>query len=99
MKYAFIREHAGRWPVTHQCRLLRVERSAYYDWPDQPCKVIPPEELSLRGRMKEMFKASRDSLASRMMMKDLRDEGFEIGRERTRNLMKALNLKVKQQRK
>ena len=99
MKYAFIREHAGRWPVTHQCRLLRVQRSAYYDWRDRPCKVIPPKELSLRRRMKALFKASRDSLGSRMMMKKLRDEGFEIGRERTRKLMKALNLKVKHKRK
>ncbi len=99
MKYAFIREHAGRWPVTHQCRLLRAQRSAYYDWRGQSCRVIPPEELSLRRRMKALFKASRDSLGSRMMMKKLRDEGFEIGRERTRKLMKALNLKVKHKRK
>ena len=99
MKYAFIREQARRWPVIHQCRLLGVQRSAYYDWRGQSCRVIPPEELSLRRRMKELFKASRDSLGSRMMMKNLRDEGFEIGRARTRSLMKALNLKVKQKGK
>ena len=48
MKYGFIRKHAQRWPVVHQRRLLGVQRSAYYDWRDQPCKVIPPEELALR---------------------------------------------------
>ena len=32
MKYGFIRDHAGRWPVIHLCRLLGVPRSAYYDW-------------------------------------------------------------------
>ena len=32
-------------------------------------------------------------------MKNLRDEGFEIGRDRTRRLMKVLNLKVKQKGK
>ena len=99
MKYGFIRDHAGRWPVIHLCRLLGVPRSAYYDWRDKPCKVIPPEELALRRRMRELFRASRDSLGSRPMMKQLRQEGFEIGRERTRRLMKALNLKVKQKRK
>ena len=65
MKYGFIREHAKRWPVVHQCRLLGVQRSAYYDWRDQPFKVILPEELTLRRRMKELFRASRDSLGSR----------------------------------
>ncbi|MCS5584974.1 MAG: hypothetical protein NZ777_15880 [Pseudomonadales bacterium] len=32
------------------------------------------------------------------MMNNLREEGFEIGRNRTRRLMEALNLKVKQKR-
>lgn len=50
-------------------------------------------------RMRELFRASRDSLGSRMMMRNLRDEGFAIGRDRTRRLMKVLNLTVKQKRK
>ena len=49
--------------------------------------------------MKELFAASRDSLGSRTMMNNLREEGFDIGRDRTRRLMKALQLKVKQKRK
>ncbi|MEN8133660.1 MAG: IS3 family transposase [Pseudomonadota bacterium] len=99
VKYGFIRDHAERWPVVHQCRLLGVQRSAYYDWRDQPCKVIPPEELALRRRMKELFRASRDSLGSRMLAKNLRKEGFTIGRDKARRLMKVLNLKVKQKRR
>ncbi len=99
MKYGFIRDHAGRYPVNMLCRLLKVQRSAYYDWQAQPCKVIPQEELALRGRMKELFRASRGSLGSRTMMKNLHKEGFEIGRDRTRRLMKRLNLKVRQKRK
>ena len=99
MKYGFIRGHAGRYRVNMLCRLLGVQRSAYYDWQAQPCKVIPQEELALRGRMKELFRASRGSLGSRTMMKNLHKEGFEIGRDRTRRLMKRLNLKVRQKRK
>jgi len=49
--------------------------------------------------MKELFRASRDSLGSRTLMENLREEGFKIGRDRTRRLMKVLNLKVKQKRK
>ena len=99
MKYGFVREHAGHWPVVHLCRLLGVQRSTYYDWRGQPRKFIPPEELALRRRMKELFRASRDSLGSRTLAENLREEGFEIGRDRTRRLMNALNLKVKQKRK
>jgi putative transposase len=99
VKYGFTRAHAKRYPVTLLCQMLNVQRSAYYDWRDRPCKVIRPEELALRRRMKALFIASRNSLGSRTMMKNLRGEGFDIGRERTRNLMKALALKVKQKRK
>ena len=99
MKYCFIRDLSGDWPVNMLCQTLTVTRSAYYDWKNKPCKVIGPEELALRRRMKELFAASRESLGSRMMKKNLRKEGFEIGRDRTRRLMKVLNLKVKQKRK
>jgi transposase InsO family protein len=99
LKYGFIQDHAEHWPVIHQCHLLGVQRSATHDWRDQPCKIIPPEELALRRRMKELFRASRDSLGSQTLAKNLRNEGFKIGRDRTRRLMKTLNLKVKQKRK
>jgi putative transposase len=99
VKYGFIREHAGHWPLAHLCRLLGVARSGYYDWRDQPGRVIPAQELASRRRMKELFRASRDSLGSRTLMKHLREEGFAIGRERMRRLMKALNLKVRHKRK
>jgi len=99
VRYGVIREHASRWPVVHLCHLLEVQRSTYYDWRDRPGKIIPPEELALRQRIKALFKASRDSLGSRTMTGKLREEGFSIGRDRTRRLMKALNLKAKQKRK
>lgn len=99
MKYGFIREHAADYPVNLLCRMLGVQRSVYYDWRDQPGPVVPAEELALRRRMKALFKASRQSLGSRTLGRKLREEGFEIGRDRTRRLMKALNLKVKVKRK
>ena len=99
MKYRFIRGQAGHYPVKLLCRMLKVQRSAYYDWRDRPGKVIPVEELALRRRMKELFAASRESLGSRMLARHLRAEGFAIGRDRVRRLMKVLNLKVKQKRK
>ena len=39
---------------------------------------------------------ARDSLGSRTLVRNLRAEGFVIGRDRVRRLMKVLNLKVKQ---
>ena len=75
---------------------MRVGKSAYDDWLSRPTKVIPPEELQLRRRMKKLFEQSRESLGSRRMVKTLRGEGFKIGRYRVRTLMKHLGLVVKQ---
>ena len=95
MKYGFIRENASLYPVNMMCRLLRVHRSDYYYWYRQPCRIIPPAELALQRRMKALFAASRDSLGSRTLIENLCAEEFSIGRERTRNLMKALKHRIK----
>lgn len=50
----------------------------------------------MHRRIKALFKASRESLGSREMMKKLRKEGIVVGRYRVRQLMARLGLKVKQ---
>ena len=99
MKYAFIQQLSTQYPVTMLCRVIGVKRSPYYDWKSRGGKVIGPEELELRRRMKALFAESRQSLGSRRMSKKLGEEGFEVGRYRARRLMKALGLVVKAKRK
>ena len=62
----------------------------------RPAKLITVEPLHLYRRAKEIFNAARQSLGSRELSKKLRAEGFEIGREATRTLVKRLKLVVKQ---
>lgn len=99
MKYAFIQKHSPDYPVTLLCRVLRVNRSSYYDWKAAGPKVIGPQEMMLRRRLKALFAASRDSLGSRTLSENLQAEGFDVGRDKVRRLMKAMNLKVKSKRK
>ena len=65
-------------------------------WLKRPAKVITADELQLYRRAKALFAASRNSLGSRELSKKLREEGFAIGRYRTRTLMRKLGLKVQQ---
>ena len=78
------------------CRVMQVSRSAYYDWKKRPGKIINAETLMLYRRMKQFFADSRGSLGSRKMMKQLRKEGYHIGRFKVRILMKKLKLIVQQ---
>lgn len=99
MKYAFIAKQANQFPLRILFRTLDVKKSSYYDWKAKSAKVVPLREFQLCQRMKALFEESRESLGSRMMVRKLRLEGFEIGRYRVRNLMKKLKLVVKSKRK
>ena len=73
-----------------------MSRSGYYAWVKRPATLISADELNLYRRAKALFNASRQSLGSRELMKKLREEGFIIGRHRTKTLMRKLDLKVRQ---
>ena len=73
---------------------MQVSRAAYYAWLKRPARLITAEELQLYRRLKQLFADSRESLGSRGMMKRLRKEGFNIGRQQVRVLMKRFGLKV-----
>ena len=90
---------ANDYPVRALCRILRVTKSAYYDWKQRGADIISAEEFALYARMKALFAQSRDSLGSRGMVRQLRKAGHVIGRYRVRRLMKRLGLTVKIKRK
>jgi putative transposase len=75
---------------------MNVSRSGYYAWLNRPAKIISESELMLYRRTKALFKESRQSLGSRQLMKKLRKEGFEVGRDKVIRLMNKLGLQVKQ---
>jgi transposase InsO family protein len=78
---------------------MQVSTSSYYDWLGRGAQVIDSHTWRLCHRMKALFAESRQSLGSRQMMKQLRKEGLQIGRYRTRKLMKKLGLVVKRKRR
>tara|TARA_Y100001949_G_C15943682_1_gene311383 strand:- start:27 stop:818 length:792 start_codon:yes stop_codon:yes gene_type:complete len=75
---------------------MNVSKSAFYAWKARPAKVVTAEELHLYRRTKELFKASRNSLGSRELVKKLNKEGIQVSRHRVRMVMQKLGLKVTQ---
>ena len=76
--------------------MVNVSRSGYYAWAKRPGKLISADELKLYRCAKVFFARSRQSLGSRELMKKLREEGFNIGRHRTKTIMRKLDLRVTQ---
>jgi len=96
VKYHFIQQQSEGCFVNQLCHVMQVSPSAYYAWRKWPARLITEDDLHLYRRAKALFIESRESLGSRELMKKLRDEGFQIGRYKTRSLMRQLNLVVKQ---
>ena len=82
--------------MTILCRVIQVSTSAFYTWIKRPAKLITADELHFYRRAKALFQASRKSLGNRELGKKLREEGFVIGRYKTRSVMRQLKLKVRQ---
>lgn len=99
MRYRFIKQHSGQYPVRLLCRSLEVSRSAYYAWAAAGAERIEAEELAIRRCIKEHFKVSRESCGSRRMVRHLREEGYRVGRYRVRRLMRQMGLVVKRKQR
>ncbi len=84
------------YPVRLCCALLGLSRSGFYAWKKRPAKLITAQEFALYRTARESFRESRESLGSRELMKVLRQKGFDVGRIKTRSIMRKLNLVVKQ---
>ncbi len=89
------------YPVSVLCQVMRVSRSGFYDYLKrfEQGTVLDPGEERLKSQMRQIFKTSRASYGSRRMMKQLGDDGFTIGRYKTRRLMREQGLKAKAPRR
>ncbi len=88
---------SAKYPIKRWCRLLKISRSYYYEWLGQ--EKAEPKKIPLEIRACELFAVSNSSMGSRQLSRQLRKEGFEVGRYKARRLMKRLKLVVKYKRR
>ena len=89
------------YPVTVLCQVMRVSRSGFYQYlkrVDQ-CPNGNPTEATLKARIRSIFKEHRSKYSARRIMKQLNDEGHQIGIYKVRRMMRDLGLKAKAPRR
>jgi putative transposase len=88
MKYAFMAQHHGTWPVAVLCEVLDVSRSGFYSYLQRhAAPTIERDEVALLARVKAIHAATRLSYGSRRMAKQLQADGFMVGRYKARRVM------------
>lgn len=83
-------------PVQHSCRILGVSRSGYYEARRLSAK---PVLCKASVHLKAAFTASHQSYGSRRLVTAMAIQGIQIGRHKTRRLMRQAGLKPVWKRK
>ena len=74
---------------------MEVSRSQFYNYLGNLKRLDDPSEVALKVRVTAIFKEHRDQYGSRRILKQLKNEGYQIGRYKVRRLMRELGLRAK----
>jgi len=99
MKYAFIKKEAEHHAVQTLCTIMKVSRSAYYDWSQQSETCRVQEEKRLKPIIQRIFDDSRQTYGYRRIKQELDTKNETCGKHRVASLMKKLRLKAISRRK
>lgn len=94
MKYAFIREQAGCFPVRLMCRVLGVSHSGYYDWRDRPESRRAAANRQLLVEVRRLHARHGGRYGSPRIHAALRAEGHGCSRGRVARLMRAHGIRA-----
>jgi putative transposase len=82
VRFDFIRRQMKAYPVTVLCKVMRVSRSGFYQYLKRNRSGSgerDPAETALKARIQAIFKAHRSKYGARRIMKELNNQGHQIG--------------------
>jgi transposase InsO family protein len=71
MRFTFIREHQGVYPVEVACEVLNVSRSGYYAWRDRPASAQAVRRQELLEAIQAVYTASHGTYGSPRIHREL----------------------------
>lgn len=95
MKYAWIKKNQTNFQISVMCRVLKVDRSSYYHWINNGCKIKRVDE-KLNELIEIIFTQGRGNYGTRRIKTALVERyGFIVSRRRIGAIMKDLGLRAK----
>ena len=88
MRFAFIREHRGRWSIESLCRVLRVSTRGYRAWVSRPVCQRQRTDLKVLAHIREQYALSNQTYGRPRMTAELKEAGLDVGERRVGRLMK-----------
>jgi putative transposase len=99
MRYQFVRDHRGQFPVRRMCRVLEVSSGAYYAWLGRPESQRVREDRRLLVEIKAIHWSKREVYGSPRINAELKAQGLRLSEKRVARLMRAGGIRAKQTRR
>ena len=99
MRYAWVRDHAGEFPVSAMCRAVGVSRSAYHAWRAGPVRKRAAARDALAGRIAEVQRDTRGVYGSPRVTAELRARGVRVSENTVAKVMRARGIRARTARK
>lgn len=99
MRFRLIDQAKKEFPVHRLCKVLDVSQSGYFAWRDRPASRRQRDDMVLLAHVRSAFSLSNGTYGSPRMTRELRADGFAIGRRRTARLMRQNGLHARQKRR
>jgi transposase InsO family protein len=99
MRYQFIAQHRKEYPVSRQCRVLGVSRSAYYAWAmrqRQGLSSRAQDEQKLCCWIEDVFLRHQGRYGRARLDAELREAGWIVSGKRITRLLQELGLRPRQ---
>jgi putative transposase len=99
VRFAFIRDHQGQFPVGLLCEVLGVSRSGYYAWRDRPPSPTAVRRERLVEQIREAHRESRAIYGSPRVHRELESRGVACCENTVAKLMRANDIRSKARRR
>ena len=96
MRYRFIDDHRGVWPIGVQCDVLEVARSGYYAWRNRPPSAQARRRAELTDRIREIHaRKDHDVYGAPRAHRELIAQGHACNRKTVARCMKQAGIQAK----
>jgi len=99
MRYSFMLEHRGRYPMTLMAKALEVSTSGYYEWLERPASAQQRRRTILTEAVREVFHESHDIYGSRKVTSELADAEVNVCRNTVARIMREERLRSRAQKR
>jgi transposase InsO family protein len=99
MRFRFIEEHRGAFPIDRLCQVLNVSSRGLRAFRNRPASRRQRTDMVVLAHIKEQSRLSLGSYGRPRMTEELKEVGIDVGHRRVGRLMRENGISVERTRK